>query len=30
MATTYPHLNKINKDMSVNEMLNTSGIAGIV
>lgn len=30
MATTYPHLNKINRDMSVNEMLNTSGIAGII
>lgn len=29
-ATTYPHLNKINRDMSVNEMLNTSGIAGII
>lgn len=29
-ATTYPHLNKINRDMSINEMLNTSGIAGII
>lgn len=29
LATTYPHLNKITRDMSINEMLNTSGIAGI-